>query len=290
LFRTRRASLLAFLTPYLLGILLLVVLPAVVTFAAAFYRYNGLSAPQWVGSQNFQFLGREPLLPVALVNSYLFIVQAVPVRILGALGLALFFSRPRRALGLYRAAVYLPTVIPDVAYALMWMWIFNPLYGPLNQILTALGLPAPGWLTDPGWGIPAIVLMASFQLGEGFVILLAGLRHIPKDYYDAAQVDGANRWQAFLAITLPLLSPWLVLLTVRDVVLSFQNTFTPAYIMTGGGPYYATFFLPMMVYETAFDGMRFGLAAALTLILFALTIVLSLMVFYLFEGWGFDEE
>ncbi len=285
----RRASLFAFLMPYLLGIVLLVVLPAVFTFAVAFFRYNGFGSPQWVGLQNFQWLRREPLLQVALINSYLFILQAVPVRVLGALGLALFYSRPRRALGLYRAAIYLPTVIPDVAYALMWTWIFNPLYGPLNHILAALGIPAPGWLTVPRWGIPAIALMAAFQLGEGFVILLAGLRHIPHDYYDAAQVDGANRWQMFISITLPLLSPWLVLLSVRDLVLSFQNTFTPAYIMTGGGPYYSTFFLPMMVYETAFEGMRFGLAAALTLILFALTIVLSLLVFYLFEGWGFDE-
>jgi multiple sugar transport system permease protein len=286
----RRAALIAFLSPYLLGVALLVALPAAVAFAAAFFLYDGVNAPQWVGLQNFQVLSREPLLPVALRNSYLFIIQAVPVRVLGALGLALFFTRPRRALGLYRAAIYLPTVIPDVAYALMWTWIFNPLYGPLNPLLRALGLPAPGWLTEPGWGIPAIVLMVSFQLGEGFVILLAGLRHIPRDLYDAAHADGASPWQAFTAITLPLLSPWLVLLSVRDVVLSFQNTFTPAYIMTGGGPYYATYFLPMMIYETAFDEMRFGEGAALTLMLFGLTLVFSLLLFYLFEGWGFDED
>jgi multiple sugar transport system permease protein len=288
--RLRRPALFALLAPYLLGIFLLVVLPSLVTLLIAFTRYNGMGTPVWVGAQNFQLLRREPLLGVALANSYRFILLAVPMRLLGALGLALFFNRPLPGSAWYRAAVYLPTVIPDVAYALLWTWIFNPIYGPLNQVLGALGLPTPGWLTDGRWGIPAMALMAFFQLGEGFVILLAGLRHISKDYYEAAQVDGASGWQVFLRITLPLLTPWLVLLSVRDVVLSFQNTFTPAYIMTGGGPYYATLFVPMLIQEISFDGMRFGEGAALTVLVFVVTVLLSLVVFSLFEGWGIDED
>ncbi len=290
MFNSRRTSLSSLLSPYLLGVLLLVILPALVTFAAAFFRYDGFNPPQWVGLINFQLIRREPLFGVALANSYWFILLAVPVRILGALGLALFYTRPRPALGFYRAAAYLPTVIPDVAYALLWSWIFNPLVGPLNHILMAMGLPAPAWLTDPHWALPALVLMSGFQLGEGFVILLAGLRHIPRDSIEAARVEGASPWQIFTLISLPLLSPWLVLLTVRDVVLSFQNTFTPATIMTGGGPYYATYFLPTLIYETAFDAMHFGQAAALTLLVFAITILLSIFLFSLFEGWGFDES
>ncbi len=286
----RRFSVSILLAPYLLGGGLLVFLPALIAFGAAFTSYNGSSAPVFTGFANFQMLGREPLFPLALGNSLLFILQAVPLRVLGALGLALLYTQPRRAIGFYRAVAYLPTVVPDVAYALVWTWIFNPLYGPLNHILTALGLPAPGWLTDSRWGIPAIVFMSLFQIGEGFVILLAGLRHIPRDYYDAAHVDGANRWQAFSRITLPLLSPWLILLSVRDVVLSFQSTFTPAYIMTGGGPYYATYFAPMLIYETAFDAMRFGQGAAIMLIIFAVCLLLCLYLYFAFEGWGFDED
>jgi multiple sugar transport system permease protein len=288
--RLRRLVPFALLGPYLLGIFLLVVLPSLATLAIAFTRYNGMGMPAWVGGLNFQLLRREPLLGVALANSYRFILLAVPMRLLGALGLALFFNHPRPGSAWYRAAVYLPTVIPDVAYALLWTWIFNPLYGPLNQVLGGLGLPTPGWLTDGRWGIPAMALMAFFQLGEGFVILLAGLRHISKDYYEAARVDGASVWQAFMRITLPLLTPWLVLLSVRDVVLSFQNTFTPAYIMTGGGPYYATLFVPMLIQEISFDGMRFGEGAALTVLVFVVTVLLSLVVFSLFEGWGIDED
>ena len=288
--RLRRTQPYFFLTPYLLGALILVVLPAGISFFIAFTQYNGVSDPVFSGWENFQFLRYEPLFKTALINSLLFIAQAVPLRILGALALALLYNRSRRGIGLYRAAAYLPTIIPDAAYALTWTWMLNPLYGPFNASLRTLGLPAPPWLADSAWALPALILMSLFQIGEGFVILLVGLRHIPRETYDAARVDGANRWQTFTNITLPLLSPWLVLLTVRDVVLSFQNTFTPAYLMTRGGPHYATFFLPLLTYETAFDGMRFGQAAAVMLMIFLYTLLLVLFVYFLFEGWGFDEE
>jgi len=265
-------------------------LPAALTFFVAFTRYNGVSDPVFIGWENFQLLRYEPLFKIALINSLLFIVGAVPLRILGALALALLYNLPRRAIGLYRAAAYLPTIIPDAAYALTWIWILNPLYGPLNASLRTLGLPAPPWLADSASALPALILVSLFQIGEGFVILLAGLRHIPREIYDAARVDGANAWQVFISITFPLLTPWLVLLSVRDMVLSFQNTFAPAYIMTRGGPYYATFFLPLLVYESAFDGMRFGQAAAVMLLIFLYTLLLVLFVYFLFEGWGFDEE
>jgi len=288
--RLRRIQPYFFLTPYLVGALILVVLPAGLTFLVAFTHYNGVTDPVFIGWENFQFLRYEPLFKISLINSLLFIAGAVPLRILGALILALLYNHPRRAIGLYRAAAYLPTVIPDAAYALTWIWILNPLYGPLNASLRTLGLPTPPWLADSAWALPSLILVSLFQIGEGFVILLAGLRHIPREIYDAARVDGANRWQTFISITFPLLTPWMVLLSVRDMVLSFQNTFAPAYIMTRGGPYYATFFLPLLVYETAFDGMRFGQAAAVMLLIFLYTLLLVLFVYFLFEGWGFDED
>jgi multiple sugar transport system permease protein len=287
---SRRIQLSLFLTPYLLGAFILIVLPAALSFFIAFTRYNATDPPVFIGWQNFQLLRRDPLFWVALTNSLLFIIMAVPLRLLGALGLALWYSRPRRAIGLYRAAIYLPTIIPDTAFALTWLWILNPFYGPLNIFLRTLGLPAPAWLVDASWAPRAIVLVTLFQIGEGFVILLAALHHIPREIYDSARVDGANRWQIFNSITLPLLIPWLILLSVRDIALSFQNTFTPAYIMTRGGPYYSTFYMPLFIYETAFDGLRFGQAAALTLLVFVITITLALLLYFIFEGWGFDEN
>ena len=290
MFRSRRARLSFFLTPYLLGALLLVALPAGISFYIAFTDYNGVAAPAFIGWQNFHYLRREPLFKVALINSLIFLAQSVPLRVLGALALALLLNRPRRGTAFYRAAIVLPTVIPDVAYALTWTWILNPLYGPLNAALRTFGLFAPPWLSNSDWALPAVILASLFPIGEGFILLLAALRHIPREVEDAARVDGANRWQMFTTITLPLITPWLVLLTVRDVVLSFQNTFTPAYIMTRGGPYYATFFTPLLIYETAFDGMRFGQAAAVMVLVFLVTLALVMLVFFLFEGWGFDEN
>ena len=290
MFHSRRARLSFFLTPYLLGALLLVALPAGISFYIAFTDYNGVAAPTFIGWQNFHYLRREPLFKVALINSLIFLAQSVPLRVLGALALALLLNRPRRGTAFYRAAIVLPTVIPDVAYALTWTWILNPLYGPLNAALRTFGLFAPPWLSNSDWALPAVILASLFPIGEGFILLLAALRHIPREVEDAARVDGANRWQMFTTITLPLITPWLVLLTVRDVVLSFQNTFTPAYIMTRGGPYYATFFTPLLIYETAFDGMRFGQAAAVMVLVFLVTLALVMLVFFLFEGWGFDEN
>ncbi len=287
---SHRRSIRLFLTPYLLGALLLIALPAGISFFIALTRYDGLSAPAFNGWQNFQALRQEPLFWVALINSLLYITQAVPLRILGALALALLLNRPRRGAGFYRAAVTLPTIIPDAAYALTWTWILNPLYGPLNASLRTLGLPTPPWLADSAWALPALILAALFPIGEGFILLLAGLRHIPREVYDAARVDGANRWQAFASITLPLLAPWLALLTIRDVTLSFQSTFTPAYIMTRGGPYYSTFFSTQLIYETAFDRMVFGLASVVMLMVFLVTVLLVMLVYFLFEGGGFDED
>lgn len=290
LFRRRRTQPLLFLTPYLLGALILIALPAGISFFIAFTRYDGLSAPVFTGWQNFQTLKLEPLYKVALINSLIFTTQSVPLRVLGALALALLLNRPRRGTSLYRAAIVLPTVIPDVAYALAWTWVLNPLYGPLNASLRTFGLPAPPWLSDPAWSLPGLVLASLFPIGEGFILLLAGLRHIPREVEDAALVDGANRWQMFTSITLPLIGPWLALLTIRDVVFSFQNTFTPATIMTGGGPYYSTFFTTQFIYETAFDRMDMGLASMFMLMVFLVTIGLVTLVYFLFEGGGFDEE
>lgn len=287
---SRRRSIRLFLTPYLLGALLLIALPAGITFFIAFTRYDGVTPPTFVGWQNFRVLQLEPLYKVALINSLLFIFRSVPLRVLGALALALLLNRPRRGTAFYRAAVVLPTIIPDVAYALTWTWILNPLYGPLNASLRTLGLFAPPWLSDSAWSLLALVLASFFPIGEGFILLLAGLRHIPREAQDAARVDGANAWQMFTSITLPLLAPWLALLTIRDAVLSFQNTFTPATLMTRGGPYYSTFFTTQLIYETAFDRMDFGLASAITLVVFLVTIALVMLVYFLFEGGGFDEE
>ena len=278
------------LLPYIMGLSALVVIPALAAFAMAFVSYDSVTAPVWNDFQNFPEIFRERLFWVSTRNSIVFALLAVPLRLLGALMLALLLRRRRRGVGFYRAAVYLPTIIPDVAYALIWLWIFNPFYGPLNRVLGAVGLPTPAWLAQPATALPALVIMAAFQIGEGLVVLLAGLQDAPDEYYDATAIDGGNRWQMFRWITLPLLAPWLLVLTIRDIILSTQNTFTPAWLMTEGGPYYATLFLPMFIYNEAFDRFLFGHAAAMLLVLFVWIGLLLWMLYEIVGGWGYAGD
>ncbi len=278
------------LLPFLAGTVLLVLLPMSLTLGLAFTEYDALSAPIWRGWRNFEIIARRDLFWIAMRNSLVYVVLSVPLRLLGALGLALLLNRQRRQTNLYRTGIYLPTVIPAIAYAFIWLWIYNPLYGPLNKVLGTLGLPEPAWLADSNTALLAIVIMATFQLGEGFIILLAGLQDVPGDYYDAAAVDGGRRWQMFHRITLPLLMPWLVLLSIRDLIASAQSTFAPAYLMTDGGPYYATLFLPLLIFEEAFDRFRFGEASAMMLVMLMAVALLLYLLYWLTDGWGYAED
>ncbi len=279
-----------FLLPYVVGTLLLVVIPAVATVLISFTEYKAVGLPRFVGLENYRQLLTYGLVRIALRNSAIFLVLAVPLRLLGALLLAVLLQRKGRGFGFYRAAVYVPTIIPEAAYALLWLWIFNPVYGPLNMFLGWLGLPAPAWLIEPTTARLAIVILSVFQIGEGFVVLLAGLQSIPRSFYESARVDGANAWQCFWQITLPLLSPWLMLLTFRDLVMSLQNTFAPSFIITYGGPYYATTFAPLLIYELAFDYFELGLAAALLLLTYVLLGLIVLGIVNLLGLGGSTDE
>lgn len=277
MFRPRlsyRGQMVLFLVPYLLGTLILVVVPAAATLALSFTEYHAIGKPLWVGLDNFRRMSETPLVRLSLYNTLIFAAAAVPLRLLGAIVMALLLGSRKRGSGLYRAAAYLPTIMPEAAYAMVWIWILNPVYGPLNMILAAFGLPAPAWLTEPGTARAAMVLMALLQLGEGFVVVLIARQNIHAALYEAAEVDGANRWQGFWSITLPLILPWLLLLLARDVVVSVQNTFTPSFILTYGGPYYSTTFLPLLIYEISFDFADWGLASAVLVVVYAWLLLL----------------
>jgi multiple sugar transport system permease protein len=276
-----------FLLPFLLGSFLLVALPALVSMGIAFTHYNAIEPPRWAGLDNFRRLLESPLARLSLRSSLQFLFLAAPARLLGALGMALLLQRGGRFFIGARAAAYLPTIIPEGAYALLWLWLLNPLFGPLNLVLGWLGLSQPQWLVEPGPTRMAFVLMALFTIGEGMVVLLVGLRTIPKAYYEAAWVDGAGALYTFTRITLPLLLPWLLLLILRDLVVSLQNTFIPSFVMTYGGPYYATTYVPLLLYELAFDFFDFGLAAALLVTSYILT---GLLVIGIINLVGLDEQ
>ena len=276
-----RRQLALMLAPYLVGLVALVLLPAGVTLAMAFAEYDLIQAPRWVGLGNFVELTRDPAFRAALTNSLVFAAIAVPARLLIALGLALLLHRRTRVVGAARTSAALPTAVPEIAYGLLWLWLLNPFYGPINQLLrlggenglTVLGRTPPQWLTDPTDAQAGIILMSLFTIGETFIILLAARRALPPEVYELAAIEDATGWDVFRRVTLPLMAPVLGLLLLRDTIQSFQFSFVPALIVTEGGPPpYATTYLSLFVYRNAFEYLRYGYAAAATLVMLLLTV------------------
>lgn len=257
--------------PFWFAVVVLVALPVILTMGLAFTDYNALSAPEWSGLDNIRAMIGDKIFRTAVWNSIIFVGIAVPLRVGAALGLALLYSRRRRGAQTGRALAYLPTVVPDVSYALLWLWVFNPIYGPLSLGMQAFGLPGPNLLLS-AWGArSALAVVFAFQAGEGFIVALAARRSVPRELYELADVDGAGPWWTFRRVTWPQIAPVIAMLAARDVAVSLQANFIPALVLTNGGPFYATTFLPLHTYRTAFEFLQLGYASAMTLVMFAIT-------------------
>jgi multiple sugar transport system permease protein len=290
------------LAPYLCGVVALVALPALVTFALAFSEYDLLRSPSFIGVDNFRELADDEVFGIALKNSLVFAAFAVPLRLAAALGLALLLHRRFTGVGGYRSAAVLPTVIPDIAYGLVWLWLFNPLYGPINLLLkmggdspttTAWGVQPPQWLTHPNDARAAIIIMSLFTIGEGFVILLVTRQGLPTELYDLAALEDATAWGVFRRVTLPLMAPILLLMLARDSIFSLQLTFVPALVVTDGGPpLYSTTYVPLFVYRNAFEYLRYGYAASATVTMFVLTGLIVWIQWRIVRRWrkGFADQ
>lgn len=270
---SERAQLRLLLAPFLVGAGVLVVVPALVTFVLAFFAYDGLEAARFVGLDNLRAMPDDAFLRDALQATLVFVVVAVPLRLSAALGLALLLHRRFRGVGAARTAAFLPTMVPEGAAALVWAFLLNPLYGPANALLGALGLPQPDWTGTASGAMGLYVVLSLFTIGEGFVVALAARQELPGELYDAAALEGASPWFVLRRITLPLLSPTLLLLACRDLTLAVSSTFAAVYLITDGGPDRATLFLPVYVYDLAFEQLQYGYAAAVSLVLFAGTLV-----------------
>lgn len=274
------------LAPFLVGLTALGVAPALAGLPLALSNFNLLQPPGFAGLANFREMIGDDIFRRATLNTLFYVALAVPLRLAGALALALLLAGKRSGLVAFRGAVYLPTVIPDVAWALVWLWVLNPVSGPLNQLLAAAGLPGPQWLTGEWSARFAIVLILFWQLGEGFIICLAALTGVPRDLLDQSAVDGGSTIQTFWRITLPVIAPILLVLLARDTAASLKATAVPALIfdqstgMREGG-----FFLPNYIYQTAFTDLRFGYASAMTWALYALTALAIWLEFRVVRRW-----
>jgi multiple sugar transport system permease protein len=258
--------------PYLLGSSLLVLAPFALAVALAFTDYFGFRAPEFTGTDNVVRLASDHTFWDAVGVSALVAVVVVPLRLFLAIGAALLLARRRgAAAAVGRASAYLPSVIPDAAWALLWLWILNPLYGPLPALLGVLGVPDPGFLTT-SWGARiGLMLVMAFQIGEAFIVALAARTAIPARLHEAIEVEGGSAWFAMTRVTLPLMAPIVLVLAVRDVVVVVQNAFVPALLVTGGGPANATLTAPLLIYRRAFEYGELGYASTLSVTLLMLT-------------------
>lgn len=268
--------------PYLLGSLLVVIVPLGFALYLAFTNYHGFRAPELTGLENWRRLLTDEKFWRSVGASAIVAAIVVPLRMVLAVGAALLLARRRGAgTAVGRVAAYLPSVIPEAAWALLWLWILNPLYGPLPALLEALGLPSPGFLTEP-WGARfGLALVMAFQIGEAFVVALAARAAIPDRLYEALAVEGASPWFTTWRVTLPLMAPLILVLAVRDVVVVVQNAFVPALLVTEGGPALATTTAPLHLYVRAFEYGELGYSSTLSVTLLLLTTLAAALPLWL---------
>ncbi|MBE7466910.1 MAG: sugar ABC transporter permease [Planctomycetes bacterium] len=287
----------AFVVPWLLGLLVFTLYPFAASFAYSFTEYSVLRPPEPVGLANYAELSGDPIFLRALYNTLLFAALSIPVGVLIAVGLAKALHAPIRGTTFYRAAIYVPHLVPTVASAILWMWMLNPDNGLLTSVmrpfLDPLGWKAPSFMQDDRLvgldfknrqvifgALPSLVLLSVWGCGQMAIVYLAKLQDVPQDLYEAARLDGAGSWDVFRHVELPQLSPVILFNVVMAIIGTFQ-VFAEPYIMTGGqgGPNYATYLLPMFIYDHAFDYHRMGYACAASWILFGLIALLTLIAF-----------
>jgi multiple sugar transport system permease protein len=275
-----------FILPWIFGFLLFTVGPMLVSLALSFTTYN-LAQVRYVGLHNYHYLlGRDPLFWKSLYNTAIYVAFSVPLGLTGSLLLAMLLDTNARGISVFRTVFYLPSLTPAVASSLLWMWLLHPDIGIINFALRHLGVThPPGWLQSESWALPSMVLMSLWGIGGArMIIFLAGLQGISEHYYEAAKIDGANAWQRFLHITLPLITPVIFFNLVLGVIGAFQ-VFTNAYIMTEGGPNNATLFYALYLYRNAFVYFKMGHASAMAWILFAILFVFTFIQFRRSRSW-----
>ena len=277
-----------FASPWFIGFLIFTIGPLIVSLMMSFCWYDVLNPPKFIGVQNFRNMIEDSLFWKSLYNTFYITVIGVPIRMVGALLVALLLNTNVKGLAFFRTAFYLPSITPVVAGAILWSWILNGQYGLLNILLRYLGISGPAWLTDPAWSKMAIILMQAWSLGGDMIIYLAGLQGIPSQFYEAARIDGARGWTIFIRITLPLLTPALFFTLVMNVIHTLQ-IFAQAYIMTQGGPVNSTLFYVYYLFNHAFLYFKMGYASALAWILFIVILIITLIQLRISKLWVYYE-
>ncbi|MGE5375763.1 MAG: carbohydrate ABC transporter permease [Bacteroidota bacterium] len=280
----------AFISPWLIGFVIFTVGPMLASLYFSFTDYDIVTSPKWIGLTNYFNLFRDDLFWHALGVTFKFAVVALPLNLMISYLIAVLLNQKMRGINLWRTVYFLPSVIAGVAVALLWARIFDPKFGILNPFLEKLGIQGPGWLSDPHWAIPALVIMSLWAVGGNIILYLAGLQGVPTDLYDAAKVDGATSWQRFRHVTLPMTSPVIFYNLILGMIATFQY-FTEVYVLTNGagGPARSTLFYNLYLYQNAFKYFHMGYASTMAWVLFMIVLGITLLIFRSSDAWVYYE-
>lgn len=268
---------LLFAAPWIIGFSGFLLYPLLASLYYSFCDYSVLKAPVWIGGANYKGLFADELFWATLGNTFYYAAFALPLGMVVALGLAMLLNTKVRGQTVYRTIFFLPSLVPMVSLAVLWLWMFNSEHGLVNQAIRGMGLPAPNWLTDPMWSKPALVLMGVWGMGNAMVIYLAGLQDVPTSLYEAAELDGAGAWQRTRNVTLPMISPVILFNLIMGIIGTLQIFTVPYVMFPNGSPARSTYFYTTYLFDNAFKYHKMGYACAMGWIMFIIILVLTLV-------------
>jgi len=289
---TRRNTIigLLFISPWIFGMLVFTLYPILASFYYSFTSYDMVSAPKFIGLENFRVLFTEDKQYLkAIGNTAFYAMLAIPLGLLVSMCVAMLLNMKVKGMAFFRTIFYLPSIVPDIASALLWAWILNTQFGLLNQFLKSIGLHGVGWLTSPGWTKPSLILISVWAIGSGMVIFLAALQDIPTHLYEAAEIDGASAWQKIINVTLPMITPTIFFNLIMGMIGATQY-FTTAFVILGAGPLESTRFYMFHLYTNAFRYFKMGYASAMALLLFVFVLSVTLILFKTSGRWVYYER
>jgi multiple sugar transport system permease protein len=270
----------SFILPNFLGFAIFTLIPVIFSLILAFLNWDGSNAITFAGLNNFKRLVTDTTFKAALINTIIYSVGTVPLTLVAALGIAILLNKKIFARNFFRTVFFFPYVASLIAVAVVWNMIFNPSLGIVNNFLMAIGITnPPGWTSSTTWAMPVIIFVSIWKgMGYYMVIYLAGLQGIPKDLYEAASLDGANAWQKFRNVTWPMLTPTTFFVSIMLTISCFK-VFDLVFMMTQGGPGHSTMVLVNHIYNTAFKEFSYGYSSAISMVLFAIVLIVTLVQF-----------
>jgi multiple sugar transport system permease protein len=275
--------------PWIIGFVVFTGGPILFSIIISFCNYDILNPARFTGFENYHWMFTKDALFWKSMWNTIYMVIGIPLGMALSLAIALLLNLKVRGVAVWRTFFYLPSIVPAVASSILWIWIFNPSGGLLNNVLAAFGIHGPNWLQDEHTSKPALILMGLWGAGGGMIIWLAGLKNISESYYEAAGLDGAGTWQKFVHVTLPLMTPYIFFNLIMGLIGTFQ-IFTQAFIMTQGGPVNSTLFYAYHLFNNAFRCLQMGHAASMAWVLFLIVFALTIVQMRLSQRWVHYEE